>query len=200
MATYSNISQNNWFLSKRKRFSELELISFLVLCNFPHVFRIFTAYRSIRWCRLSGKFQIDHDADIRTTTPVETTGFTTFYKRANSRSGIMFPDELIISKIYYVTWNTFCKKATMKKILRIFYRRIILTDFVLVDSSSVKMYFIWNILWLRHLYNLGVFQRDYPFFSFISLFRAFNKERVLKRQISSCASIVLVSEKWRCVN
>lgn len=99
-ATYSNTSQNNWFLSKRKRFSELELISFLVLCNFPHVFRIFTAYRSIRWCRLSGKFQIDHDADTRTTTPVETTGFTTFYKRANSRSGIIFPDELIIPKIF----------------------------------------------------------------------------------------------------
>lgn len=142
MATYSNTSQNNWFLSMRKRFTELELISFLVLCNFPHVFRIFTAYHSIRWCRLSGKFQIDHDADTRTTTPVEMTGFTTFYKRANSRSGIIFSDELIIPKIYYVTWNSFCKKSTIKEILRIFYRSIILTDFILVDSSSVKMYFI----------------------------------------------------------
>ena len=129
-------------MSKRKRFTELELISFLVLCNFPRVFGIFTAYRSIRWCRLSGKFQIDHDIDTRTTTPVEMTGFTTFYKRANFHSEIIFPDELIIPKIYYATWNSFCKKATIKRILRIFYRSIILSDFILVDSSSVKMYFI----------------------------------------------------------
>ena len=41
-------------------FTEPQLTSFLVFYNLPHVFQIFTAYRSICWYHLSGKFRIDH--------------------------------------------------------------------------------------------------------------------------------------------
>ena len=40
-------------------FIEPQLTNFLVLHNFLHVFQIFTAYHSIRWYQLSGKFRID---------------------------------------------------------------------------------------------------------------------------------------------
>ena len=57
-------------------FTETELISFLVLYNFPYVFRIFTTCHSIWRYQLSEKFRIDHDADARTTTPAKMTTFT----------------------------------------------------------------------------------------------------------------------------
>ena len=61
-------------------FIEPQLISFLVLYNFPHVFKTFIAYHSIWWYQLSGKFRIDRytaiplDANTRNTTSVKMTG------------------------------------------------------------------------------------------------------------------------------
>ena len=46
-------------------FIEPQLTSFLVFYNFPRVFRIFTVYRSTRWCRLSGKFWTHRDARLK---------------------------------------------------------------------------------------------------------------------------------------
>ena len=41
-------------------FIEIQLTSYLVFYNFPHVFTIFTTYYSMWRYQLSGKFQIDH--------------------------------------------------------------------------------------------------------------------------------------------
>ena len=39
-----------------------------------------------------------------------------FYKCVDPRLGIMVPDELIIPKVYFITWNSFCKKVINQKI------------------------------------------------------------------------------------
>ena len=60
-------------------FIESQLTSFLVLCNFLHVFQIFTAYHSIWWYEYqenSGSIARSLDAYTRSTTPVKIIGST----------------------------------------------------------------------------------------------------------------------------
>ena len=57
-------------------FIEPQLASFLVLYNFPYLFKIFIAYHSIWWYQLSGSIAKSLNANTKNTTPVKITGST----------------------------------------------------------------------------------------------------------------------------
>ena len=132
-------------------FIEPQLTNFLVFYNLPRVFQIFAAYHSTWRYQLSGKSRIDRWMLTLEIPQQSKWLFLQFYKRSNPRLGIIIADGLVIPKIYYITWNCFCKKVTDKYknilLLGIFKNQIfIFTDFgrssfVLTIGSSSAKYF-----------------------------------------------------------